>query len=124
LTDALLTGHPIVDAEHERLRLLLNELLNFRDTGDDKRCAEKIIEITKAVVSHFESEEAIMEELGYLNLVRHKEEHRTTVIKYDALIEDSKRAGYGNNFANELTAILVSDMIRADMDFKMYLQDE
>jgi len=123
LTEALMIGQPRIDAEHEQLKVLLNEFIGFIEAGDDKSCAEKINEITNTVISHFEAEEKVMEELGYWNLESHKEEHLTTITNFHTLINDTERTGYGSNFTNELTALLVNDMIRADMDFKLYLQE-
>jgi len=124
LTETLITGHPKVDADHEQLRVQLNEFFVYLEAGSDTGCAETIKEITKTVIRHFESEERIMEELGFLDCEFHKAEHQTTLIKYETLIKETELAGYGKNFANELTAVLVSDMIRTDMDFKVYLQDQ
>ena len=123
LTDSLMTGHPEVDSEHEQLVVLLNEVVEFLKVGDDKGCTAKINELTKALKSHFENEERIMEGLGYKHLKAHKKAHRKVIENYDSLIEDTERNGYGSRFINELTSIFVDDFIKADMGFKRYIQD-
>ncbi|MCW9033892.1 MAG: hypothetical protein OQK35_06775 [Alphaproteobacteria bacterium] len=124
LSKSLITGHPKVDAEHEQLRKLLNEFILLHDSGDYIGCAEKIRVITKTVKNHFASEERVMEGVGYLNLASHKAEHQSTIVKYEALIADTEEVGYGPDFVNELTAVLVNDMIRADIDFKEFLETQ
>lgn len=123
LTDSLMIGHAEVDTEHQRLVALLNEFVDLLEAGDDKGCAGKINEITEALTSHLENEERIMEGLGYRNLEGHKKEHLKANRKYHALIKDAARNGYGSSFGNELTSILLEDLIKADMDFKAYLQE-
>jgi two-component system cell cycle response regulator DivK len=123
LTESLITGHAEVDAQHEELAVLLNEFMVFFHSGDERSCVRKINEITKPIESHFESEEKIMKELGYRNFDSHKEDHSMVIRKYNTLIKDTERNGFGDGFTNQLTAILVHDMIRTDMDFKKYLQE-
>jgi len=123
LTEALITGHSKIDAEHEQLTELLNDFIILLDADDDKQCAKKIEEITETVKIHFESEERIMEKFEYMNLEPHKKEHQRSLEKYEALVKESEQTGYGDNFTNELTAVLVNDMIRTDADFKAHFQD-
>lgn len=122
LTDALKIGNPQIDAEHEHIVVLINQFLDFLQAGDDKGCAGKIDEITKAFKSHLINEEKIMEELGYYHLDEHKTEHITAVRKYNTLITNAQDNGYGGSFANELVSLFADFIIRVDMGFKMYLE--
>ncbi len=124
LTESLITGHPKIDAEHEQLRQLLNEFIVSHEEGDKSSCAAKIKEITKTVISHLKSEEEAMESAGYVDHRAHFSEHHTSLQKYFALIDGAEEAGFEGDFVNKLTAVLVNDMIRADLDFKVYLQNQ
>jgi hemerythrin-like metal-binding protein len=123
LIDPLITGHAEVDAEHQQLTDLLNELMNAVKRADDKACAGKINEISKAINSHFQNEVKIMGELGYDDVDAHKADHASVLNGYNMLIKDAERNGYGGSFSSEMTSILVYDMIRADQPFKAYLQE-
>ena len=123
LTKSLLTGHIGIDAEHDNIGALLNELMDVLPGGDEAICFEKIAEITKTITRHFAHEEKVMDLLDYKHIEDHKKEHRTVLNRYGALVEKAKTDGFPSDFAEEITAILVHDMIRADMDFKVYMTE-
>jgi two-component system, cell cycle response regulator DivK len=122
LIDALITGHPEIDASHERLAALLNEMMDLMGVGDDARCVEKFKEIDLAIKTHFLHEERVMEELQYDALEAHKAEHVSVIDTFERLMQNAETEGYGGELPNKLTSILVQDMIRADLDFKKFLE--
>ncbi len=123
LTDALHIGHPQIDAEHEQLVALVNEALDFIDAGDDKGCAEKIDQLSKAFKIHLRNEERIMEELGYGYVEEHKLEHLMAIGKFSLMLEDAERTGYGSGFANDLVSLFADFIVRVDLGLKKYLED-
>jgi len=121
LTASLVVGHAEIDAEHDALGARLNQFMDCRKVGDDKGCAEIIAELVEAVERHFDHEIRIMTALGYTFLKLHKKEHDRIMEKCHELMTVSKAQGFGDNIADELTSIVVQDMIMADMDFRDYL---
>ena len=123
LTDSLMTGLPEIDSEHKHLLGLLNQFAAFLKADDGAGCIGKINEMTTALKSHLENEERIMKGHGYPRLDEHTEKHQLSIRRYDALIKDSARGGYGNTFSDDLISIFADDFIEADMDFKAYLKE-
>ncbi|PCI40156.1 MAG: hypothetical protein COB46_07410 [Rhodospirillaceae bacterium] len=123
LTKSLLTGHIGIDAEHDSIGALLNELKDLLPAGDETACFKKIEEITQTISNHFAHEEKVMDLLDYQGIEEHKKEHRCVLDRYGDLVEKAKTDGFCEGFEDEITAILVHDMIRADMDFKVYMTE-
>jgi two-component system cell cycle response regulator DivK len=122
LSESLMTGHAVIDAEHEQLVVLINEFADFQEAKDEKACAGKIKELTETLKSHLDNERRIMEELGCWHLKEHKIEQVERIGKYDTLVKDAALHGYGGNFTTELTSIFFDDFINAEMVFKSHLQ--
>lgn len=122
LPPALMTGHPVIDAEHAHLVALLNQLIDLSEVDDDDGCAEKMGELTEALIGHLENEEKIMAGLKFYKPVEHKETHSLAFTKYEMLITGAERSGYGRSFTTELASLLLDGHIREDMIFKSYLQ--
>ena len=133
LTASLITGHDEVDAQHDHLGALLNGFMDHYKSDDFASCDKQLDKITKAIKTHFANEEEIMDGLGYDNLKPHQDEHIKVLGKFDEhlevlerfsnMVQDAKENGYTQDFTNKLTSILVQDMIRADLDFKRYLEE-
>lgn len=121
LIDALTTGHPTIDEEHEGIVVFLNKIRISLDTGQYSDCDEQIRNIHTAIKRHFTSEEAIMSGLGYGGLSSHKNDHAIILESFNTLINDVAEAGYKDNFFNKLTSIIVHDMIHSDTEFKDFL---
>jgi hemerythrin-like metal-binding protein len=119
----LLVGHAEIDAEHQQLVVLSNELMDILESGDDGKISGKIADITTALSTHLQNEERVMKEVGYRRHDIHVEQHREARVQYDALIGNAEKNGYEVGLASEILSILVDDFIKADMDFKSHLQD-
>ena len=121
LTKSLRTGHIGIDAEHDNIGGLLNEFKDLLAEGDDEACHAKIEVITEAITSHFVHEEKVMDLLDYKYMAEHKSEHQKVLNKYATLVEKTKAEGFSAGFEDEITSILIHDMILADLDFKAYM---
>jgi len=117
LTGPLLTGHAVIDIEHEQIVVFYNEFVDQVEAGNENRFSNKITEITKALYDHIESEEKIMAELGCWHLETHKKEHIAAKRRWARLISDADRNGFGGDFLRGLASILLDDLIKADMEF-------
>ncbi len=121
LIETLITGHPVIDAEHEDIVTQLNNIKVSLETGQDTRCTKQVDAILTAIKHHFKNEEIIMNDLGYDDLESHRVDHEMLLKSFDVLINDVAENGYAKNFFNKLTSIVVHDMIRTDIGFKNYL---
>ncbi len=71
-SDELSTGIPVIDGQHQRIIGYINDLKQARC---QQGVAETLGELLDYTLSHFEFEEALMEEAGYDGLEEHKRTH-------------------------------------------------
>lgn len=75
-TEELSTGIPAMDDQHKQLIALLNEFYNAVERGEREEGIQALFEgVDQYAVFHFSSEEAFMEQIGYPDLVSHRETH-------------------------------------------------
>ena len=76
-TDDLSVKNEMLDAEHQKWILILND---FYQGLMDKKPKEKLLELVIAMLDytkyHFESEEKYMKSINYPKLAEHQEKHR------------------------------------------------
>ncbi len=121
LTASLIIGDAEIDAQHDKLGVRLNQFMDCSKVGDDKGCEEVMTELVEAIERHFDYESRIMRELGYPDLDGHMEEHDRIVEKCHALKTHAEANSFGPGIADELTSIVVHDMILADTEFRDFL---
>jgi len=81
-SDALSIGIPQTDEEHRQLVEILNELDDAKRTGKGTRIMGDVLtRLIEYTVSHFESEEQLMEESGYPGFELHRKQHLQLVKK-------------------------------------------
>jgi hemerythrin-like metal-binding protein len=88
-------GSPIIDAQHQGLLALINELyenIRSRQTTELPRLLARLEEYTKV---HFATEEKILQQCGYAELPHHQEAHDWMVQKTIRL-RISYRSGEGD----------------------------
>ena len=122
MSESLKIGHPQIDVEHTQLLVLLDRVADSLRSGNEVGCADIINELTRALENHIESEEEIMKGLGYPDLAEHRQAHLEAKIRFDALIENIATEGYAPDLPNDLIAILIEDLIMADLPLKEYLE--
>lgn len=70
------SGHPLIDAQHRNLFEDANHLLEAVLSGRPRDETEALIEqLLEDVRKHFDTEEGILEELGFADLEGHRREH-------------------------------------------------
>ena len=75
-TPNLMTGNPTVDAQHQRLFEMVNELHHGIISGHGRDAMGPILRgLAQYAVQHFGTEERFMMTSKYPNLPRHKEKH-------------------------------------------------
>ncbi len=81
------TGHLEVDRQHRRLFELVNELHDAMAKGHGREALEPALKALAAyTLEHFATEEALMREMGYPNLERHRNQHQVLASQVDELL--------------------------------------
>jgi hemerythrin len=124
-TESAPVGESVMQAEHEFLHRLLNELGNELVSGGP-RTAELLDRFDTAARAHFLEEQALMRLHTYPGYAAHQEEH-------DALIEElrdiagrleSARGGEAASIANELHDWFTTHLATADAALATFLAKE
>jgi hemerythrin len=78
--DSYSVGHPELDAQHQTMFRLLNELHEALETGETQRPCEQLLDdACRYAEFHFGREEALMALGGFPNLPDHRAAHRAYV---------------------------------------------
>ena len=90
------SGHPVIDAEHEYLMCMINKLIAKAQTEDDVRSLhDDLKETLHWLEQHFGHEEAIFTRLGWHGAENHVDQHRQLSARGNELlagIVDGKRS--------------------------------
>jgi hemerythrin-like metal-binding protein len=74
--DGETTGIAIVDEDHVKIIQLYSDMVEAIDQGLGKQALLETLErLTTSVTGHFANEEAVMEKLGSINAISHKQDH-------------------------------------------------
>jgi len=91
-TTDLETGDQTVDDQHKEIFRLVGQVLETESQENKKEKAEAALQFLSAyVLSHFATEEALMDECDYPNSIDHKGEHNDfvhQVVEYMALFSE------------------------------------
>jgi hemerythrin len=89
----LLVGHDAIDAEHAELLRLCGVLRSSSGAGDDAAFAAALAQLWDAVVGHFATEDALMEEFAYPERAAHRTAHQLFVEDLKALAAEHAAHG-------------------------------
>ena len=89
----LLVGHGKMDAEHDGLLRIVDELRRAAAAGDDAAFGSAIGRLWDAVVGHFATEDALMEEFSYPERVAHRAAHHLFLEDLKALSAEYEAQG-------------------------------
>jgi len=123
VTPGILTGHPLVDREHEGLIILTNTCIDNLLEDDQVSCSRNLEKLGNLLSKHFDNEEAIMHELNYGNVHSHSNHHQQAFGKYEAVGQSCKLDCRNEECIIDVKFLLIDDLIAADMDFKSYLSE-
>ena len=101
--DRLEIGISVIDGQHRRIVDYINALYDLHGHDDSIVIKAVIRDLIDYTYSHFEFEEALMEEAGYESLAVHKKTHIAFRDRVDHL---QKRFENGENIAADLTELL------------------
>lgn len=75
-TTQFATGYLLIDNQHKKIFTVLQEFVDIlNERKGDKALYDKMKEIEKAIVSHFDSEERLMAQYNYPEADSHLKEH-------------------------------------------------
>ena len=126
LTQALITGHAVIDAEHRRIIEAINTIIQAAKADGEAWAFQSLLENFVALCAeHFRSEEAILAQARYPQLAGHTAYHEAMLAKARdvqalCLAADSPAARLRH--LEDMVGCLVDDIVRSDLTFVSYLQ--
>ncbi|MBX7218842.1 MAG: bacteriohemerythrin [Blastocatellia bacterium] len=93
--DSFLTGHHLVDTQHQELFHMVNHLHDAIIAQKDKEILSSLLEkLTHYTVEHFEAEEALMVKINYPHLTVHQRKHNELAQQAKEIIENYRTGKY------------------------------
>ena len=84
-------GHSLIDAEHQKLLQLANEVYSIqkpeKEAAKIKKCVHELCEYIKY---HFEHEQELMDKSLYLDIFRHVKLHEAIIAEMNDVLANSK----------------------------------
>lgn len=102
-TDDLDTGIQVIDDQHRRIVLYINQLHEADESGDRHKTAEVMEGLLDYTMTHFQFEEELQERAGYPFLKAHQRVHEIFMRR---IADFRKRAEQGENILPELLSML------------------
>ncbi len=128
LTPSFLLEYEALDRDHQRLADIVNQTVKAIDDGEAEKCEDLVIDFVKSTKLHFANEEALLVKIGYPNVKKHQDHHRSLNTKMGHMIEFAKMAGENqmarDSLRKELVFFLMDDVITTDMEFKNFIADK
>lgn len=125
--DFLEIGVRFIDEDHKNLLKIMVDTKSAIEEGDNNQCAILLTFLLKEAKDHFSREEEYLFEIKYPDLEKHKTYHKELLIKADT----TKRICEGIEAEHDLQEcfdgmanFLIDDILRGDIMFKSYLQNE
>ncbi len=128
LTPSFLLEYEALDQDHRRLADIVNQVVKAIDDDEAEKCEDLVIDLVESAITHFAKEEALLVKIGYPNVKKHKDHHRSLSTKMDHIVEFAKMAGQNqlarDSLRKELVFFLMDDVITTDMDFKNFVAEK
>ena len=92
--ESYLTGHPIIDHQHEALFDEINQLVDaVARNQDEGELLRRVNHISEMIREHFRCEEQLMREQRYPKFAAHQHEHHQILENGEALLKQYKEGG-------------------------------
>jgi hemerythrin len=124
-SDRYSVGITKIDAEHQKLVSLINELYAAILAGKQSAVLHNVLDgVAGYTVSHFASEEAMMRRHGYPDFERHKAEHDKLVAQVKQLQQDLRggKAALSQSVMSFLQTWLIGHILGVDKKYTSHLQ--
>jgi hemerythrin len=116
----------MLDNDHKRLAILINDLHDGMMAGRDKEALERIFdELVAYAHVHFAHEERILDEAGYSGAAAHKQEHEQKIkllLTLQALFQIAKESADYLDILDQLKEWLFTHMKHSDKEFVAHLK--
>lgn len=125
--DNLNIGIIQIDAQHKNLVNMLNQLYEAMSTGKGKEVIGKIVkEMAGYAVTHFGTEEKLMQQYSYPEFAHHKNEHELFVKKVQEFNNEIQKGNIiiVSNVANFLKEWLVKHIQGTDKKYGPFLKEK
>ena len=99
----------VIDGQHQRIVEYINRIDDFEQSGDQEAMNDVLTCLVDYTLSHFEFEEALMEEVGYQELTEHKLTHDSFRRQIERL---KARHDQGEKVAVELSEMLLTWLLK------------
>jgi hemerythrin len=116
-----------IDAEHQKLVGIINELHDAMSRGQGKDVLERIFkDLTEYTQTHFANEEALMQKTGYPDLENHRLQHVDLIRQIDELQAKAKTGSalVSINVLNFLRGWLTDHMLDSDHRYQAHLNSK
>jgi hemerythrin len=97
------TGINVIDSQHKRIIDYINELLLAEMTNDLAKLGEVFYSLVDYTLLHFEFEESLMEDAGYVAINIHKQTHEVFRQK---VLDCKQRYDKGSDVCKDLAKLL------------------
>ncbi len=101
--EELNTGISVIDGQHQRIVLYINQLHEIKQTKDNGEVTEILVALIDYTLSHFTFEETLFSDAGYVNTTQHINQHEE-FRNYIYKLKD--RAAQGENVSSLLLNFL------------------
>ncbi|MBF0371018.1 MAG: bacteriohemerythrin [Magnetococcales bacterium] len=125
--DSLLTGITVVDTDHKKLVVMVNELHEAMLAGDAKEVVSDILtRLATYTVEHFGREEEMFKRFGYPETESHLKEHQALVSEVQRLIQRFEDGDFAVPIDLLTTARkwLIQHILGTDMNFGPFLRSK
>ncbi len=128
LSPSFMLDYESLDQEHQRLADIVNQIVEAIDNNEAARCEGFMADFVASAKEHFANEEALLVKVGYPNVKKHQDHHKSLNTKMDHMLEFAKMAGENqiarDSLRKELVYFLMDDVITTDMDFKNFIEEK
>jgi hemerythrin-like metal-binding protein len=124
-TEKYSVGNPLVDAYHHIFFQMVEEFRTALSQRESQAMEDRIAFLVDYTLMHFDSEEKLMEKVGYPDLEAHKEVHRK--FREDMLaLQERYRSGEEAVNAEEVLRVVqnwfANHILGTDMEFRPFVQ--
>ena len=128
LTSSFLLDYESLDRDHQHLADIVNQIVKAIDDDEAEKCEGLVYDLVKSSKEHFSNEEALLVKVGYPDVKKHQDHHKSLNTKMDHMFEFAKMAGENqlarDSLRKELVFFLMDDVITTDMDFKNFVEEK
>ena len=119
-----MTGVPAMDEHHWQMIEQMNEINNLVGINDRNALSLKVAMLRYELEAHFEEEERMMREIGFLFFRAHEEAHEALLTRMKRIADDvnAEKIGIYKNLMADLQHIFVDHIDHMDMQYKPYYE--